>query len=482
MLNYTGFKSLLVIWVVFLAACSPRSSNETISELLPTDTAFVTPQTPSPIPAETEAVTAQPPATTVEPTLTATTMASPTPMSTLTPETLSESACPSTRNADAPSSWFIGSVLLNMGMIPNNGSSYVISPKQPGIWAISANQPEPQLVNEALSWVEISPDGKTILSIEADLESSTQEAIFYNITNGSETHLSLPLGSGFAPSRWLPDGRFQYTAEIERTRGVGERRQIVVLDPSTQQIETVTKEYSLPNYFYDLHRIERELLSGYDAVDPTDQLALYTAFIEEDDYIYVRLLNHQTGEILWEEKTGYPPETIQPEWTTDGSSVLFSLGMLAPNSRGFWDRIVSLTPDGQEEELPRQPFSLTEEYSINNLTRSPDGRYIFYSVKEVKDWDNIRSRGFIIDTLTGKVGELCNPEAIFVTALPGGPVEGWWLPDSQFLYRVQIQKEGQPTHSLRLLDIATWTTEAVFEAEPGYGVNVFGWTPMEFPR
>jgi hypothetical protein len=84
-----------------------------------------------------------------------------------------------------------------------------------------------------------------------------------------------------------------------------------------------------------------------------------------------------------------------------------------------------------------------------------------------------------VDTTTSEIREICDPGTTFVTGFQG-KVTGIWLDNNRFVYRILITKDSQQTHSLRVLDIPTWTTQTVFEPDPGYGVNIFGWTPIEF--
>jgi hypothetical protein len=82
--------------------------------------------------------------------------------------------------------------------------------------------------------------------------------------------------------------------------------------------------------------------------------------------------------------------------------------------------------------------------------------------------------GFVLDTETWELGEICQAGTSFI--------DGFWLSSEQFVYRVSTEKDGQAIHSLRFLDIPGWTTQILFEPGPGYGVNIFGWTPIEFPQ
>jgi hypothetical protein len=77
--------------------------------------------------------------------------------------------------------------------------------------------------------------------------------------------------------------------------------------------------------------------------------------------------------------------------------------------------------------------------------------------------------GFIIDTETSEVGEICDPGTTFL--------EGEWMPDNYFVYRVMQQDGGQ---SLRVLDVAHWTMQVLAESDPETGFAIFGWTPVEF--
>jgi protease II len=345
--------------------------------------------------------------------------------------------------------------------------------EHPGVWTLSANNLSPQPVYDDFTEVLVSPDGSWLFQIE---ESNKSEAVFYNMMTSETIRLEFsPTSSLFSESRWLSDGRVRHEIVIERTEGVGEVREVFLFDPNSQQVERFEMELDLPEYTFDVSDVERGIASGYDKLDPTDQLVLYTARRSSDNQVEIRLINLQTGEVLWHQESRSIP-SLTPEWNTTGDSILFRLSEIIEDTEFAWHKIIRLNRNGEEQPLPPQPFPETDEHMITGLTQSPDKRFIFYSVF---DFSTQITRGFIVDTTTSEIREICDPGTTFVTGFQG-KVTGIWLDNNRFVYRILITKDSQQTHSLRVLDIPTWTTQTVFEPDPGYGVNIFGWTPIEF--
>ncbi len=360
--------------------------------------------------------------------------------------------------------WPGGSVLFNSGPIRSSYQQFdIIDPDPSGIWAISVNSDVPQLVYDSLRWALMSPDGTILLNFDGNTESTTDETIFYDMVNDSEVRLTFPF-MGYGSVTWLSDGRVQYSVVTERVEYTSETRAIVTVDPVTEQTDVITKEIGLPGYFYDPHDLLHGVPSGYDALDPTGELILYTALT--DGNTYIRLYDYQADEIIWQQKSSLPGY-LEPTWTDDGQRVFFKMRMSISDSPYGYDQIVSLTRDGQIESLPSQPFPITDETQIRYLTFSPDRRYIVYALET---WG---VRAFVVDTFTAEVREICGDQFSFL--------DGYWLPENQFIYRVLIQNGGQWSHSLRVLNTSTWASHVVFEPRNGNGVNIFGWTPIEFP-
>ena len=80
--------------------------------------------------------------------------------------------------------------------------------------------------------------------------------------------------------------------------------------------------------------------------------------------------------------------------------------------------------------------------------------------------------GFLLDTSAWQVGQICDSEATFF--------DGQWITNELFVYLALIEKEGQTAYSLRILDVTRWEYQEIFQSEPGYGINLFGWTNFEF--
>lgn len=254
--------------------------------------------------------------------------------------------------------------------------------------------------------------------------------------------------------------------------------QLLNIDVKTQEVITLTQELTLPDYAYYDGDTDKGLFYGYHSLDPHEQVILYTAQNEGDTNFEVRLLDLQNGEILWRGETQLLSDTF-PQWSADGSKVLFDVS----DPQG-WTKIISLTRDGQVEELPSQPFPFVEEGQLSGYSRSPDGRYLFYTAAEPDlQTFTFKIRAFVLDIATWQVSEICDPEGSFVLSIPSrGATDDLWLPSSQFVYRVWHENEGILWHSLHLLDIPSWTTYPLFEAEPGYGISIVNWTQTEFSK
>lgn len=325
-----------------------------------------------------------------------------------------------------------------------------------------------ELPPEQSVWVYIAPNGITFLQFKRDeLNESKSQAIYFDLVNGQEMIIDIPADLDTVyESTWLSDLRFQYLTAVERTAGMGEKRIYVTLDAMSGQSEIFTEELSLPGYAFDPFDIDRGLSSGYAAVDPTGQLILYTADTETD--VEIRLLNRQTGEIVWQQSSaGLPASPVEAEWTADGKQVLFVTNV--SDAEGSYRKVVSLTREGQEEELPPQPYPAMDENISRYLTRSPSGRYLIYGI-----WEGAwKGPAFVVDRVDSIAGEICRPGVTFL--------DGHWLPNDQFVYRVLIEDGENLKHSLRVLDIPSWTTQILYETSPGFGINIFGWTPVEFP-
>ncbi len=381
--------------------------------------------------------------------------------------------CPSLSDSDTPI-WSNGSVLFGTGRLayPNYAFPDPYSPQAHGIWSISASNliSKTQLAIEIpspyASWIYISPNGESILHIERNNDASNgDEAVFYKMNSNSE--LRMPIDPDPILSvEWLKDGRFKYLSNIDRSERIGENREYIILDPNQINHEIITEEIELPGYFFDPIEIEHGLPSGYDAIDPSGQFVLYTAML--DDGINIVLRNINTGEILWKRiSAGIPASPVQAEWSGDGSDVIFMVN--SSNANGKYREIVKLTRDGKEVDLQHQPYMDLDENIVRYLTQSPGGRYIIYAV-----WDGAWiGSGFVVDTQNLTIGEICYPGVKFL--------DGVWISNSQFAYRVLIQDGENQKHSMRLLDIPNWATQILYETSPGYGINIFGWTPVEFP-
>jgi hypothetical protein len=371
-----------------------------------------------------------------------------------------------------------GSILFNIGTIWK-GTPWWPKVEHEGIWAISGGKPEVKLAYQSAENATVSPDGNTLVKINPNSEGTAPIITLYSMASGESVEVALPppivgkVVEGRYPS-WLPDGRLRFALRLERLIGQGEIWEIFTVDPKTEFVERSTLELNLPEYFFFEHDVERGIPSGFVAVDPTYQRVLYTSGSGLN--YEVRLLNLESGEILWRGHSSSLVNTA-PEWSADGESVLFKLAEPISGTTLAWSRIVKLTRDGLEEVLPPQPFPRAESY-IANVSRSPDGRFIFYSLHS---YETGRLHGYVIDTQSKTAGDVCDPDDPLLGGLPYDSVEVSWLPEGQLVYRVLKETDGQLHHSLRVLDIPSWTAYVVLESPPGYGVNYFGWTPIDLP-
>jgi hypothetical protein len=387
--------------------------------------------------------------------------------------------CPHLTKQSQTFSWSQGSILFSKGEIIEEARPNTIY-TQPGIWAISANGLNPRLVHASYTGARISPDGTTLLNIARDVNDATQEAIFYEIRERREvTRVNVPYDYWFR--EWLQDGRVQFRNIVERTERVGETRDIYIFDPDTKEVERLIKKLDLPDFAFRDWELDRGLFQGYESSDPTGQLILYTAKKNNSDGFEVRLYNLKTDEILWRHDTKYLADAT-PEWSQNGSHVLFIVSIPITSRSDSWWKIISLTREGKVEELPPQPFPFLEDGQLNHYSRSPDGQYLFYTALQVDNEKlHSRIRAFILNRHTGEIGEICDAKTSFLASVPAHDAAGHWLPENQFIYRVIIEKEGQLAQALRILDIPSWKTKTIYEAEAGQGINVLGWTPVEIP-
>lgn len=433
---------------------------------------------------------------TLESNITTTSTATTSPIPSPAESKVSQTECPSLVNNMAQHFSLSGGILFNTGKL-SEGALWWPQVEEDGIWVISANSLEPQLVYQSAKYVSVSPDGNRLVSRKAVSPENSPIMILYSIDTGESSDIVLPpvVGEpivGQYPT-WISDNHIANLIRLEKNLGSGEIWNEVIVHATSQKIETSILELNLPEYYFDEYNEEKGIPTGFVAVDPTRKRALYTAGNDQNHEI--RLLDLVTGEILWKERSEYLINNI-PQWSQDGQQVLFNISILRQDIEPYtglsgdsyipfaWSKLVSLSRDGEEEALPLQPYPGLLDQELNNFSRSPDSRYIFYSFYS---YETSSIHAYIVDTLTGENREICDPQSRFFGSWPlgsadSGKVEVRWLPNSQLVYRTLFKKDGQWAHSLRVLNIPEWTSEVIYEAEPGYGINVFGWTPVEFPK
>lgn len=472
---------IIVVFFCYLAACTNQTTSDnlgtvTSGESLIDDTPTAS-VTITPIVTRADTAISH---TTIMPALTPTLnpTATVTPFNTATRGVIQLQKCPTLvdQNTQLLTQ---GSILYNVGKIQPGYPPDDISVEEPGIWGFSSSNQASYQVHETVKWGWISPDGIFLLSLVPDLTSQSTTVTFFNLETEESYDLMIPRVIEQASPEWLPNGNVQLKVVIEHKEGVGESLEIFVFDPNTQQFEKEVKEISLPDFAAAEIGILPGVSYGYISVDPTNRFALYTTRQGRNQDLEIRLRDLQTNQIIWQQESGIVSAAL-PEWSLDGSRVLLDIGIYVEGENFSWSKLLSLNMDGHEEDLPPQPLPFADKYLINQYSRSPDGRYIFYLILFSEGF-NQTNRAFILDTETWQVSEICSLESTFWAYVHGGGTEVYWLPNDQLLYRALIDKDGQQTHSLRILDIPSWTAQILFEVDPGYGINVFGWTPIEYP-
>ena len=437
----------LAILLVFLSACSTTPSEQTLSPVstVVTDETIVYTLEPSPLPTVVSTSSAQQTAT-----ISLTPSIIPNP--TVTPESkvTFHRDCPLVVNDDTSILQVDGSVLIQ---------------KESEIWLISNESSSPTLIytvpSEILSenrlWIYLATGTTWILSYYADPVDTTGYYVVYDLMNRQEIGEPNQLDHMIVDG-WLPDGRFELLKNSESITDVGIKRELLIVDPVTQQTEIITDDLDLPGYqfFYE------PFYSGLASLDPTDLMILYTLFDTAKETFSIALLERTTGTIIWQQEVDLPPYPYpEPQWEADGSRVLFSV-FTFEGTNGY-NKLISLTREGEEEELPPQPFPLTDEWlQIRSLSRSPNAQYIYYGLGEGSQ----KGPDIILDTVTLEAREICGPDAVFIT--------GQWISENQFLYQVELPNGML---SLRILDVPAWTAQILIESE----FSQFSWTPVEIP-
>lgn len=396
-----------------------------------------------------------------------------TPLATIASENEPLENCPIVQN-DASNPLFVeGSLIFHVGKIPDEYQTHEIF-TNPQIWAMSTNL-VPKIILENSIAHSISSDGQLLLARQYANDES--ELVFYDL----ESKSLVPYDGYLFLQRWF-DGGPQYGNVVEKIEGIGIKQEVIYPISDTQSTEKIIEEYNLPEYAFSDAEIDRGIFYGYESIDPLGEVVLYTAKVSDDHHDFeVRLLDLKTGRILWQHDTYFLPTSLPPQWSSDGASVSFIVSDAPTESNSNWWKIVQISRTGELIDLPSQPFPGTEGGDFNHFSISPNRRYLFYTAVNWDENFNIFQRAFIVDINSGMTGEICDSESKFIASIPvrNGEIEGLWLSDEQFVYRVLIEKEGQLTHSLRILDIPSWASQILFEPEPGDGVYVVGWSPLE---
>lgn len=464
---------IFILMLVFLAGCSISANNLGSITPDPSGTVPTVTQVSSVSLLVTVVPTASPSTPPVEAAIsTSTPSLAPSPLPSVTNTSsrnlTTHDECPTFLSSDMPPLWSYGSLLYSFDLS--------------GIWAISAVANAPERVysfnTTQPSLIKVSADGEEILlqfTYIDQIRGVEQETIIFDLNDRQEIRLPIQTGSWNQVWDWLPDGHIKYLVDLETIED-GEVREFIVVDPVTGVTKETVERFELPDYIMN----ETVLYDGVASIDPTGRFALYNSFDGQNSEIVLRDL--QDGSIIWKHQgsmhgTSYPRpqwQTPEPIWSTDGRHVLF--GAVSRDTNGVFWQFFDLTQNGESDQvLPQSVLSIDEwkSWTLRYVNHSPNGRFLNFGLGSIIGTEGSpplqdRGPGFIYDTKTRELMEICDPSAIFL--------DGHWISEDQFLYRVQLENENQ---SLRVLDIPAWSTQSVFESSQGSGLNFYGWTSVE---
>ena len=374
--------------------------------------------------------------------------------------------------------------IYNEDTILSSGSVIYNSDDIPGIWAISTLNQTPILVYDTSqrqpSSVMISKDSNQLLIVfeEYDPENGFKyEIVVYDLLNQEETLVNLETESWLTIWDWLDDGRIKFLKNVESLPNLGEIQEYVIVNPTTQSVEEVIKKFDLPSILED-DGIQF-LYSKIASVSPDQKHVLYTG-LGTNSKSEIVLWDVHSDSLIWKQQgdfagVNYPPPpflTSQPEWNENGDEVLFS-GILYEEDESYRG-VFQVTQDAQLEQLVNYnniPSDDKQGWHSRYFSISPNNRYLHLGLAKPSDEPpRTIGPGFILNTVTSEVKEICDPNSVFI--------DGKWNSNDKFLYRVLKHDNSQ---SLRILDIPSWTTQILYETDPGNGINIIGWTPIEFP-
>lgn len=257
---------------------------------------------------------------------------------------------------------------------------------------------------------------------------------------------------------WTRGDKVKLLVSHERQEGIGETSVFALFDPLTGAMATVSEKLDLPGYTFE----RNNPWGGYVSLNGARDLAIYTGWATSGAIeIDVILRDISKGIDLWRYAGGMP-FAGPAAWSPDDSKVAFAL----VSESGDYTRIVSLTSDGKNlSELTRRPPTDL----VNFLAWSPDGKYLFLSLFE----GHQGGPGFVLNTLTGEIREVCDPEVTLYMAR--------WVSVSGRNLLVYLVYRQDETGELRLLDIDSWQAEVLSTVTIPYQIDILGWTPIEFP-
>ncbi len=363
-----------------------------------------------------------------------------------------------------------------------SGSVIYNSDEIPGIWAISASNQTPILVYDTSqrqpSSVMLSKgNSKLLIGFEEyDPENGYKyEIIVLDLLDREEAFVNLETESWLTILEWLGDGRIKFLKNVETLPNLGEIQEYVIVNPTTQTIEEETRKFDLPGYLEDDG--VQFLYSKIASVSPNQEHVLYTG-LGTNSRSEIVFWDVNSDSFIWKQQgnfagVDYPPPsflTSQPEWIENGDAVVFS-GVLYEedkNNRG----IFQVRQNAQLKQLVSYdniPSDDKHDWHSRYFSISSNGHFVHVGLAKPSDEPpRIMGPGFLVDTVTGEVMEICDTNSVFI--------DGIWISNDQFLYRVRQFDDRQ---SLRILDIPSWTTQVLYDTDDR--INIVGWTPIEFP-
>ncbi len=348
---------------------------------------------------------------------------------------------------------------INNSDLAGTGFVFYYIHNAPGVGAISLADSSQQKLFENLGnpayGIELSPDRNTI-----SFPRFGEDLILLNLMTGMTRSIPFDKSWSLANPAWSQDGRI-----IAHTTGDTPLR-FHFLDTLTLTVEDRIRPTHWPEvHFNSTHPSPG---SGFITTDLTETYAVYTERRVESNYaINYVLRNVQDGHELWHtENIGYE-YYVKPIWDEVGNQFLL---VLPETEDRDYTLVIGLTPDGQEIEIARiaQLPGVGADFEIRYLELSHNQRYIHFGLFETIE----TGPGYILDTYTHTIYEICEPNF----------VQGWWLPGEEGGRLMYLVDKDNGERVLKLLDVTTWQDKELLVTDVNFDMwNVIGWTPVEIP-